>query len=313
MVGGRFSSNTAFITIEGVGTREEQQVSHIIDTNIYIRFPYNTGTRNILVDIWRMRMDAKEQSDFHNPSIKKRHSELVNVIKGCLNAYKNVVLTGLSHGSLIMYKAILQIMHDISFKEYPTTMSKISFFPISCPVPLPPHFLQGDAYCRVYGYNDPLYKGFYSVLANVFGANASSIYTDKCLKNAWDKAPAPLFNLYDTKRNIMFSNDPTDKKWATDKIPSDWVSHCMKSQLSAYPPNLHANNYFAHGVMPYMANFYLYQGFDGQTGGRIKIRILGRERLVITKSKRQYVKYKGELITLRSAMLLEKQKSTQNR
>lgn len=301
--------------MEGVGTRAEAQLSRIIGSNIYIHYPYASSKNNPLIDIWKLRMDAKNMSGPQDPSIRDRHDALVAIIKKHLDDpnYKYVVLTGISHGALIMYKAILQVMFDLKFDEYNSKMDKICFYPISCPVPLPTHFLKGDAYCSVYGYNDPLYTvDILAKLAKVFGARASNLFKDACLQQEWTKAATPLYNIYDTQRNIMFANDPSDARFdrlACNKMPQldDNDRNEMCAQLDAYTKDRHANQFFAHGVMPYSANFYLYMPPGVQGGGvRTTIKVLGRDRLVITKGKKQYVKYKGELIPLRKAHVLQK-------
>lgn len=338
LVNGRFQKEkSVFITMEGVGTRH-QEWTREVHNNTYIHVSYDKGITNLLKDIWKLRLDTKNPE---NSSYKERHDRLVTIIKTYLNndAYKHVVLTGISHGALIMYKAILQIMYDLDFRTYHTLIKKIKFYPISCPIPLPQYFLRNVDnagtvvmnYCRIYGKHDFVYNKpvLAALAARVFGAKAGNLFNDACFDAHWENASGPLYNMYDKQRNIIFANLASDPKmkghtefeykfWTPDspavlQDPDD--AYNMQEQLNLYfeSRDVHANTYYGHAVLPYAAQLYLYLPAEnilprGGGGCRTKVKILGRERLIITKGRYQYVRYKGALITLNAAKRLQKEK-----
>jgi len=140
--------NSTFIMCKGVGSYLKDTCRIKLKRNIkFVTFNYESETQQklyrspfIVLDVLclfnDMKQLAKTEDGYHNNDILKKRTDrltnLVSQIKTALmdDSMNNIVLIGISHGSILMHAAILRLqieLHDVSL------MRKIHFYTIGSP------------------------------------------------------------------------------------------------------------------------------------------------------------------------------------
>lgn len=305
------SSKTKIILIHGLGTKLNPRTNTSGDKITLC----NYASKGVLIDVVTLMKDLKTGEI---KTRRKRLDDLISTIKTAISEakYDQVVLIGCSHGSMIMYGALVEIEADITVPL--PYLNKLRFYAISPPTFFPANTLSYNmlpgtlAFAHIHYKDDPFYNKsvqFPNTINNIFMKIAKkkvihrvSSYYDQVLNTINGTAPANKCFFYDQSRQTLFLLPflGSDNSLLTDK--NYGYRYYVASDTLKGP--LHAS---VNMLYPFMVYFEIATAvIQNISGGTLPyyVNILGRRRKIIVKGRWTYVTYKGKLITLNEARRL---------
>ena len=339
------SPNRCYILMYGLGSPGTiSGTPKATSTGTYILLPYDT--KGVFHDAMTVVRDVKkiDQTQRESPHRTKRLMYTIDQIKQVLasDRFHEVILIGLSHGSLILFSALTCIEADSSVPV--NQLKKLRFFAVSPPTILPPNLLSYNVskeqilpisiddvqfdikpvppYIQLQYINDFFYDSTLG-FAKKFVLSKITKYFNNFNKlhpldehGFWvksNKHPTNKLFFFDENTNILMlgqlngeSPDYRLDDYRLDKRYTYGQANLTKkkhAQIAFMYPFTDAF-YMSIIINKLMADFETADARVSQ-GGNSKLHIIGRARIIVTKGRWQYVRYKNELITIKKAKGIE--------
>lgn len=347
------SNRKCFICLFGVGTpkfKAGTKTEEEYDSGKYtfVMLPYDSrGFLGVFDAIIAVKNVAAIDKGKPIQTRNDRMKNIISIIKDHLQSdYPEVVLLGFSHGSLLLYSALIQIEKDVSIGfEF---LKKLRFYAVSPPTILPKDTLSynniGDipAFLQIQYEKDSLYSNntLLGILSGWALTNISKYfkeYFNAIEKNVnYDQSEPTFLPFYtDVMTNTVFllsfvRNAALEYFYqTTDEKKKQYIFNYFAEEHKQYPhalPHyeiflkhtrwtkpLHASIQFLYVILNKTEYTHLYEFVTKpifQGGASIRIRILGRTRKVIKRGRWFYIKYKKTYITIEAAKKIENKLST---
>lgn len=266
---------SAFVIIGGMGTDDKElytkKIKRVATTYL---FPY--ASSGFIQDFACLVNDAFHLSrgDFTKLKHTQRLNDLVALLKELVQDKKNtrVITSGISHGTIIMYAALLKIIADpaIDFQD----LKKLRFYPVSSPILMPANFLlfarnevEKHPFMQFYCINDPFYsdkqqtesssniwfKAMFSVAQKLFSPVKARL-------DAASKAMSEVLHVYHANTKTVFINGFGAYDEQVEEMMWNWLD--CKGPNGEYEDvettyrnmcmtlDYHANPFFVYPILP---------------------------------------------------------------
>lgn len=331
--------DTKIFLMQGLGTTLPQRVIMREGSNPSIQI-HDYNSKGITADMMTLLNDLKTETV---KTRSDRLKQLITSIKSAINIYSKVILIGCSHGSLIMYSALVEVEADPSVHF--DHLKKLYFYAVTPPKFFPSNTLsynvtdtpnqqtspttsqkiitiqKSPPFAHVHYELDPFFnKGvkFDSTVVNWIYTFAKakvlkevSGYFDR-IKTKINAIPENKCFYWDESRKVVFT-----KPFPMLKVNDD-ITKTIDNYFCGLPIKnvIHYRAAFQHLINKRHADpllLYPFMNYIGirqflfmyYGGGNVDyITILGKKRKVIRKGRWSYIKYKGSLITLETVKKL---------
>lgn len=304
------TQSTKIIVMHGLGTK----LNNGNDTANNKITLCNYASKGIFKDALTLMKDLKNTNS-KTTTRRERLDGLITAIQESLAnpKYTQVILIGFSHGSMIMYAALVEIEANIDIPC--CQLKKLRFYAVSPPTFFPANTLSYNRlvntlpFAHLQYQNDPFYNKcvkFEGTVNNILMKIAKkkvihlvSNYYDKIKRMTSRKPPTNKCFFYDSYKQTLFLLPFPEKV----DFPEE-IGHRYRVASRLLKGNTHAHTAMLY---PFMVFFEIATAIiQNVAGGSAKyVNILGRRRKTIVKGRWTYVKYNGQLITLNTAHKLQ--------